>query len=228
MYALLRSIVAPRRPKELTFKEVVDTLGQHLEPKPIVIAERYKLHKTEQTESESIRDYLAKLQKLAETCEIGGYREESIRDRFVCGLRSRSIQRKLLDEVELTLQTAVEKACAAELTERKTSVLHGDAINRTEKKLECFRCGKNNHVPDSCFYRKTKCHGCQKYGHILKKCPTRVVSKRNPKLFSGKTKCKGDKKKQRPSGINQVEMDQTKEEVDKTVWPMFTISSSSD
>jgi hypothetical protein len=26
MYALLRSIVAPRRPKELTFKEVVDTL----------------------------------------------------------------------------------------------------------------------------------------------------------------------------------------------------------
>ena len=228
MYALLRSIVAPRRPKELTFKEVIDTLGQHLEPKPIVIAERYKFHKTEQTESESIRDYLAKLQKLAETCEFGGYREEAICDRFVCGLRSRSIQRKLLGEVELTLQTAVEKACAAELTERETSVLHGDAINRTEIKLECFRCGKNNHVPDSCFYRKAKCHGCQKYGHILKKCPTRVDNKRNPKPFSGKTKGKGDKKKKRPSGINQVEMDQTKEEVDKTVWPMFTISNSSE
>ena len=168
-------------------------MGQHLEPKPIVIAERYKFHKTEQTESESIRDYLAKLQKLAETCEFSGYREEAIRDRFVCGLRTRSIQRKLLGEVELTVQTAVEKACAVELTERETSVLHGDAINRTEIKLECFRCGKNNHVPNSRFYRKAKCHSCQKYGHIIEKCPTRVDNKRNPKPFSGKTKGKGDK-----------------------------------
>ena len=78
MYALLRSITAPTRPKELTYKEIVDILTQHLEPKPIVIAERYKFHKSEQEPSESIRDYLAKLQRLAETCEFGVYREEAI------------------------------------------------------------------------------------------------------------------------------------------------------
>ena len=83
MYALLRSIVSPRRPKELSFAEIVDNLAKHLDPKPIVIAERFKFHKVEQQESESIRDFLARLKKLAETCEIGGYREEAIQDRFV-------------------------------------------------------------------------------------------------------------------------------------------------
>ena len=81
----------------------MDSLSQHLDPKPITIAERFKFHKAEQEESESIRQYLAKLQKLAETCEFGGYREEAIRDRFVCGIRVRSIQRMLLAEATLTL-----------------------------------------------------------------------------------------------------------------------------
>ena len=87
MYALLRNIVSPRRPRDLSFEEIVDNLAKHLDPKPIVIAERFKFHKAEQQESESIRDFLARLKKLAETCEFGGYREEAIRDRFVCGLK---------------------------------------------------------------------------------------------------------------------------------------------
>ncbi|PFX16058.1 Uncharacterized protein K02A2.6 [Stylophora pistillata] len=81
MYALLRSISAPRRPKEFNFAEIVEILAQHVDPKPIIIAERYKFLKAEQEESETIRQYLAKLQKLAETCKFGLYREEAIRDR---------------------------------------------------------------------------------------------------------------------------------------------------
>ena len=38
MYALLRSISAPRKPKEFNFTEIVDTLAQHVDPKPIIIA----------------------------------------------------------------------------------------------------------------------------------------------------------------------------------------------
>ena len=71
MYALLRSIVSPRRPKDLSFTEIVDNLAKHLDLKPMVIAERFKFHKAKQQESESIRDFL--LKKLAETCEFGGY-----------------------------------------------------------------------------------------------------------------------------------------------------------
>ena len=42
--ALLRSISAPRKLKDLSFTEIVDTLAQHVDPKPIIIAERYKFH----------------------------------------------------------------------------------------------------------------------------------------------------------------------------------------
>ena len=118
MYALFRNIVSPRRPRDLSFEEIVDNLTKHLDPKAIVIAEPFKFPKAEQQESDSIRDFLPRLKKLAETCEFGGYREEAIRDRFMCGLKERTIQRKLLAVADLILQSAVEEACAAELTEK--------------------------------------------------------------------------------------------------------------
>ena len=129
MYALLRNIISPRRPRDLSFEEIVDNLAKHLDPKPIVIAERSKFHKAEQQESESIRDFLARLKKLAESCEV----EEAIRDRFVCGLKERTIKRKLLAVADLTLQSAVEKACAAELTEKETIALHGGGVEEANK-----------------------------------------------------------------------------------------------
>ena len=59
-----------------------------------------------------MRQYLSKLQKIAEDYGFGPYREEASRDGFVYDLRSllQSIQPKLLAEATFTLQTAVEKA----------------------------------------------------------------------------------------------------------------------
>ena len=44
-----------------------------------------------------------------------------LRDRFVCGLRSQAIQRKLLSESNLTLQKAVEIALSTEAASRDAS-----------------------------------------------------------------------------------------------------------
>ena len=67
------------------------------------------------------------------------------------------------------------KACAAELTEKETTALHGGSVQQTKKVAvtfpECFRCGKVNYSSDMCFFRNSKCHGCQKVGHVVKKCP---------------------------------------------------------
>ena len=168
----------------------MESLTQHLDPKPIIIAERFKFHKAEQEDLESVRQFSARLQKLAETCEFGVYRKEAIRDRFVCGLRDRPIQRKLLAEAMLTLQTAVEKACAAELTEKETSVVHGDSrVNKVEGTFpECFRCGKMNHSPDSCFHQKSRCHRCQKIGHIAMKCSDKRSQQKLPAKGGGNKK----------------------------------------
>ena len=94
--------------------------------------------------------------------EFGPYREEAIRDRFVCVSLShfQSIQRKLLAEATLTLQTAVEKACASELPEKEASGLHGSShdVKKVDGTFpECFRCGKTNHSPGKCFHQKAQC-----------------------------------------------------------------------
>ena len=230
MYALLRNIVSPGRPRELSFVDIVDNLAKHLDPKPIVIAERFKFHKAEQQESESIRDFLARLKKLAETCEFGGYREEAIRDRFVCGLKERTIQRNLLAVADLTLQSAVEKACAAELTEKETIALHEGGVEEANKVRvtfpECFRCGKVNHSSDTCFFRNSKCHGCQKVGHIVKKCPVKVQNPESGKAM-WKPKARSGKKKKKQQKVCFVEEDLTvKQSANGSDWPMFIVSDS--
>ena len=54
------------------------------------MAERYKSHECSQEEGYSIREFFAKLQKLAETCEFGNYQDEALGDRnggrLLCGI----------------------------------------------------------------------------------------------------------------------------------------------
>ncbi|XP_069114492.1 uncharacterized protein [Argopecten irradians] len=97
-YQLLRGLTATRKPSEETFDRLCELLKSHFNPKPLVIAERFRFHKREKKEGESIRGYLASLRKLSEHCDFGESLQDSLRDRLVCGLRSENIQRKLLSE----------------------------------------------------------------------------------------------------------------------------------
>lgn len=45
-FNLLRSLLQPVRPGNKTYKEIVDTLTGHFSPKPLVIAERFRFHKS--------------------------------------------------------------------------------------------------------------------------------------------------------------------------------------
>ena len=165
------------------------------------------------------------MKKLAEICEFGGYREEAIQDRFMCGLKERTIQRKLLTVADLTLQSAVEKACAAELTEKGTIALHGGGVEEANKVRvtfpECFCCEKVNHTSDTCFFRNSKCHGCQKVGHIVKKCPVKVQNPESGKS-TWKPRPRSGKKKTKQQKVCFVEEDLTvKQSANGSDWPML-------
>ena len=53
-----------------------------------------------------------------------------------------------------------------------------------------------------------KCHGCQNYGHIIKKCPEGFGNNNSKKTRRRKSKGKDNKqKRKKPSGIHNVKND---------------------
>ena len=109
-YNLLRNLLSPVKPADKTFTQLVDALKAHLNPTPIVIAERFKLYNRVQLPGESLNMYLAELRKMTEYCNFGDFLNDALRDKFVCGMDSSSIRKRLLTEKDLTLEKAVSLA----------------------------------------------------------------------------------------------------------------------
>ena len=48
-------------------------MQNHLNPRPLIIAERFKFHRRNQGENKSVAQNVAELRKLCEKCEFGDY-----------------------------------------------------------------------------------------------------------------------------------------------------------
>ena len=126
-YQLLRSLSSPDLPSTKSYTQLKELLNKHLSPKPLEIAERFRFHKRNQREGESIQDYVVEIRKLSEHCNFGAVLLQSLRDRLVCGLSNTSIQKRLLQEDNLTFQSAYDKAIALEMASRDASDMHESA-----------------------------------------------------------------------------------------------------
>ena len=82
-YTLLRDLLL-QQPMDKSLDELTSILRRHFEPKPVVIAERFHIHRRNQGADENVAKYVAELRKLATHCRFGGYLEEALRDRLVC------------------------------------------------------------------------------------------------------------------------------------------------
>ena len=190
-YGLLRNLIAPAKPKDKSLSEIQQILQNHLEPKPLLIAERYRFHKRDQREGESITQYIAELKKLASTCDFGAFLSDSLRDRLVCGLTNEQITKRLMTEAELTFAKAQQMAISMETAAKdskeifKSHTASSSAVNKLQYrnakqhnskcspkggKYKCFRCGCKDHNPDNCKFKNELCHRCGKKGHIKKEC----------------------------------------------------------
>jgi hypothetical protein len=58
-YNFLRTLTSPTKPAEKSYQEIIKLLEDHLSPKTLSIAERFRFHKHKQLEGESINDYVA-------------------------------------------------------------------------------------------------------------------------------------------------------------------------
>ena len=132
-YKLIRSL-ANNAPKSKTYAEPKALLQEHMEPKPNIIAQRYKFFKRDRAQTESVSDYVAVLRDLSEHCEFGTDLDEHLRDRIVCGINIEKILQKLLSQKRLTLADAIDNAIAIEAAMKNTREIQIRAGNSSEVK----------------------------------------------------------------------------------------------
>ena len=193
-YSLLRNLTSPDDPASRGFDAIVKLLDNHLSPKPLVIAERFRFHKRDQKDGESIPVYVAELRKLSEHCDFKANLNDALRDRLVCGIKHGNIQKKLLSESDLTLQKAIDIATAMETAAKDAVELQQqhrpDSVHQLSKKptsntkpkernKACFRCDRFNHTPDECRFKEDTCHFCSKKGHIERACLSKKAQQKN-------------------------------------------------
>ena len=107
-YKLLSSLIAPEKPRDKTFQDLVRVLGEHYNPEPSEIVQRYKFHTRSRKQGETITKFVAELRALAQYCNFGTTLSDSLRDRLVCGVNDEHMQRRLLSEKTLTFDKALE------------------------------------------------------------------------------------------------------------------------
>ncbi|KAF2890030.1 hypothetical protein ILUMI_16143, partial [Ignelater luminosus] len=200
-YNVLKDLVDPVLPSTKTYKDLKEVLSNHYCPKKLVIAERYKFYGAQQDPSEDVKSFVAKLKKLSKFCKFGNFLNDALRDKFVCGLRSENIKRKLLTEEDLSWDKAFKIAVSMELAEGQVRAMgpEVDAVNKlgnstfgnSSKQLRekqrprrsnfssegkpCYRCTRK-HDPESCPAKNWECYHCHKKGHTSRACRKLTVN----------------------------------------------------
>ncbi|XP_037876915.1 uncharacterized protein K02A2.6-like [Bombyx mori] len=189
-YDLLSTLASPSKPSQLTYANAVAMLAAHLQPKPSILAERYKFRQRRQL-NESIADYVTELKKLSKNCEFGSSLDENLRDQMVCGLKSEIIRQRLFAEEKLEYKRAVTLALSLEAAERDAIAVERTPIEEVNKINfnECSRCGDRRHQAKDCIYKDYVCSSCHETGHLRRMCPKKGL--KNQAEAAGGSPCTG-------------------------------------
>jgi len=88
VYSTLSNLLAPAKPKDMQFTDIVRILEKHYNPKPLEIAQSFHFGTRNQKSEGPVSDYVLALKRLAVHCNYGEYFNRALRDRFVCGLNN--------------------------------------------------------------------------------------------------------------------------------------------
>ena len=117
-YRTIKNIVAPIKPAEKTFDDIVKLMGEHYNPKPTPTVQRCLFNARSRKQGETVAKFITELKRLTEYCEFGDRLDEMMRDRLVCGINEERWQKRLLAEPNLTYKKAIDIAQALETAEK--------------------------------------------------------------------------------------------------------------
>ena len=156
-YEIIKSLVAPKKPTEHTYAQLVKVVKAHFQPTPSEIISRYHFNRRVREPGESVAKYNAELRRMTEHCSYGDMLEMMLRDRLVSSINDKKILSRLLQEGgKLTFTKAKELTLALESTERDAKDLQADPSPVEAKVLAvhqppplCHQCG-GKHLPSAC------------------------------------------------------------------------------
>ena len=70
-YVTLKSLLAPVKPADKTFEEIVSILTKHYSPPPSVVVQSYRFFSRVRQPGESVSAFVAALRRLAQDCNFG-------------------------------------------------------------------------------------------------------------------------------------------------------------
>ena len=136
------------KPAELKFSEIIDLLKAHFNPKPLVIAERFKFHHRSQEKPENVADYLAALRKCEEYCTFEDFLQQALPD-------SSAIQKSLLAESDLILKRALKIAQFMEAAAKQATIFKFEQAY-CQWRLRCSTCYNSRHGTE--LWKQAKFH----------------------------------------------------------------------
>ena len=164
-------------------KILFQKFGDYCKPKKNLTVLRHKFNSRVQSTAESADHFITDLKLLSLDCEYGALRDEMIRDRLVVGVHSEEMKEKLLQESDLTLDTAVivkaiegskqhGKSIESDHTVhalRSTSRKMKPPQNQANSRSKCGKCG-THHSKGQCPAYGKKCLKCHKRNHFAAVC----------------------------------------------------------
>ena len=199
------------------YADVINKFTNFCMPKKNLVYERYVFNICVQKEGQNVDSYVTELRHKAQTCDYGELKDSLIRDRIVVGINSTQLKEKMLQDKDLSLESAISRCKSAEMTQKQMQVIqekgsacggketepvnvikHGRKGNRKSQinnahpeTFDCNKCGKN-HQHKKCPAYSAVCHKCKKKGHYKQFClkPVHVVSVESNKdsVFCGLVK----------------------------------------
>ncbi|XP_041785614.1 uncharacterized protein LOC121600908 [Anopheles merus] len=126
----------------MSLKKVIAAFDDYCLPKRNAAMEAFKFHKIAQKEKQTFAEFETELRTQAQFCEFQclkcntPYTDRMLRDRIIIGINDKSLQHKLLDRHDATLNKVVETCKLFEVTSDNKQVLEEKLSLHEVKKEE--------------------------------------------------------------------------------------------
>ena len=127
------------------YQILVNKFEETFLPQANTIYERFLFNKRNQREKESFDSFLKDIKTQVNQCAYGDMKDELLRDRIVVGITSESMQEKLLQTKDLTLQKAIDM-CKASVVAKTQAAGIKQASAEVEESISKLKIDRDNNA----------------------------------------------------------------------------------